>query len=361
MLRGMLSCQLVILGLSPRRPSTDRPTVMITLGIVLALASGACNGVFTTPMKLIPRWKWENIWFVFIVTSCVAMPLTIVSATVPDWPRLLSASPPGAVRAAGAFGFAWGFGAILFGLSVDRLGVSLANTLVLAVSSALGSLVPLMLQGELAFERRQIVLFLGVGAFLLGLGLCGSAGRMRDRQAAVGATDVVTAFAGYAFAVGAGVMSAIFNIGFSLALPITATIESFGYQPFLGTNCIWLLMLGAGSIPNMAYCAYLMRKHASGHLLLGPRPDKTWGGSILMGLLWGGSIFLYGAAAPMLGDIGPSIGWPLSLATALLVANAAGFLLGEWRQAERRAIQRMRAGISVLIAAVVLCAASSGL
>jgi L-rhamnose-H+ transport protein len=342
-----------------------RSSPMITFGILLALASGACNGVFTTPMKLIPRWKWENIWFVFIVTSCVAMPLAIVSVTVPDWPRLLSASPPGAVRAAGAFGFAWGFGAILFGLSVDRLGVSVANTLVLAVSSALGSLVPLMLHGELAFELRQIVLFLGVGTFLLGLGLCGSAGRLRDRQATLAATApttvTVTTLAGYGFAVGAGVMSAIFNIGFSLALPITATIESFGYQQFLATNCIWLLMLGAGSIPNMVFCAYLMKKHTSGRLFLGPRPDKTWGGSILMGLLWGGSIFLYGAAAPMLGDIGPSIGWPLSLATALLVANTAGFLLGEWRHAERRAIQRMRGGIAVLIVAVVLCAVSSTL
>ncbi|MPZ19959.1 MAG: hypothetical protein GEV06_18895 [Luteitalea sp.] len=104
-----------------------------------------------------------------------------------------------------------------------------------------------------------------------------------------------------------------------------------------------------------------MKKHASGRLFLGPRPDKTWGGSILMGLLWGGSIFLYGAAAPMLGDIGPSIGWPLSLATALLVANTAGFLLGEWRHVERRAIQRMRGGIAVLIVAVVLCAVSSTL
>jgi L-rhamnose-H+ transport protein len=120
-------------------------------------------------------------------------------------------------------------------------------------------------------------------------------------------------------------------------------------------------MLGAGSIPNLTFCAYRMNKNGTGGLFLGPAPGKTWGGSILMGLLWGGSIFLYGAAAPLLGDIGPSIGWPLSLAAALLVANIAGVLLGEWRGAAPRAVGRMRAGIVVLVVAVVFCAFSSTL
>jgi len=55
---------------------------MIELGIGFALPSGICDGLFTTPMKLIPRWKWENIWLVFIVTSCLIAPLTLVVCTV---------------------------------------------------------------------------------------------------------------------------------------------------------------------------------------------------------------------------------------------------------------------------------------
>ena len=74
-----------------------------------------------------------------------------------------------------------------------------------------------------------------------------------------------------------------------------------------------------------------------------------------MGLLWGGSIFLYGAATPLLGDIGPSIGWPLSLAVGLVVANSMGVLLGEWRQAPPAAVRFMRAGILTLLAAIVIC------
>jgi L-rhamnose-H+ transport protein len=157
---------------------------VIATGILYALLSGACNGLFTVPMKLIRGWKWENIWLIFILTACWAMPAALVLTTVGDFRPVLAAAPSIAVVAALAFGFAWGFGAILFGLSVDRLGVSLANTLVLGLSSALGSLVPLLLAGTLRLEARQLALFGGVAVFIAGIRLCGSAGRMRDAMEA---------------------------------------------------------------------------------------------------------------------------------------------------------------------------------
>ena len=61
----------------------------------------------------------------------------------------------------------------------------------------------------------------------------------------------------------------------------------------------------------------------------------------------------------LLGDIGPSVGWPLSLAVGLLVANLMGLLLGEWRDAGQRTKRLMSAGIVWLIAAIALCALST--
>jgi L-rhamnose-H+ transport protein len=81
----------------------------------------------------------------------------------------------------------------------------------------------------------------------------------------------------------------------------------------------------------------------------------------MMGVLWGASVFLYGAATDLLGDIGPSIGWPLSLAVALLVANMLGALLKEWRAAPSRAIRSMQWGVGLLFAAIVLCGVSGSL
>jgi len=327
---------------------------MVGLGVSLAVVSGICNGLFTAPMKVIPRWKWENIWLVFIIISCLVIPSAVVVATISAPGAVFAQAPRPALASAMGFGFAWGFGAVFFGLSVDRLGVSVANSMVLGVSSAMGSVVPLILHGTIRLDARQVTLFMGVLAFLAGVSLCGAAGRMRDRR--TGQAAATTSWRGYLFAVSAGALSAVFNIGYSLALPIADTGEKLGLRRFSATNCIWLLMLGAGAIPNILYCGSLLKKHRAFGLFFGPSPLKTWGLSMLMGILWAGSIFLYGAATPLLGDIGPSIGWPLSLAVGLVVANVMGILLGEWKSVEPGARRRMGAGVILMLAAIVFCA-----
>ena len=118
-------------------------------------------------------------------------------------------------------------------------------------------------------------------------------------------------------------------------------------------------MLGAGSLPNIAFCVLLLRKNGTFQRFSSPERRRTWGFAVLMGLLWGASIFLYGAATPMLGRFGPSIGWPLSLAVALVVANLMGFLLGEWRNAGPLAPGKFRLAMVLLFTAILLCAGSA--
>ena len=328
---------------------------MIVTGVAFAVLSGLCNGLFTAPMKLESRWKWENIWFIFIIVACLLMPAALVFSSA-GWSTALMRAPHDAVLAALLFGFAWGFGAISFGKSVHSIGVSMANTMVIGLSSALGSLVPLFMKSEVRLGTKQLVLFAGVIALLVGVAVCGKAGRMRDgEQQSQGIVPV----AGYFFALAAGVMSAVFNIGYALALPISDSGVGTGLSRFAATNCIWLLMLGAGSIPNIAYCVLLMYQNQTARLLHAPASWSSWGRSSAMGLLWGGSIFLYGAATPRLGALGPSVGWPISLAVGLLIANLMGVLLGEWKAAAGPAVKRMWVGLVILLAAIVLCGIST--
>ncbi len=328
---------------------------MVMMGVALAVLSGLCNGLFTTPMKLESRWKWENIWFTFILVACLLMPAALVFSSA-GWSTALMRAPRYSVLAALSFGFAWGFGAICFGKSVHSIGVSMANTLVIGLSSAMGSLVPLFMKSEVHLDSKQLVLFAGVIALLIGVAVCGKAGRMRDGEQQ---TQGTVPLAGYLFALAAGVMSAVFNIGYAMALPISDTGVGIGLSRFAATNCIWLLMLGAGSIPNIVYCMLLMYRNQTGQLLRVPASWSSWGRSSAMGLLWGGSIFLYGAATPRLGAFGPSVGWPLSLAVGLLVANLMGVLLGEWRGAAGRPVKWMWIGLAVLLAAIALCGIST--
>jgi L-rhamnose-H+ transport protein len=340
---------------------------MILMGVFLAILSGAMNGSFTLPMRFLGEWEWENVWSLFIVISCLLMPAAIVTVVAPASWSVLAEAPAGAIWIAILTGFSWGFGALLFGQSVSAIGISLANTLVLAISSALGSLVPILL---LAPEKLLLPtgerIVTAVAVELAWIALCGWAGHMRESATGVGAErggmvgHARPMGVALAMAAGSGVLSAVFNIGFSLAQPIADYGHAAGLSQLSSTNLIWWIMLGAGAFANLGFCFFMLRRNRSWKKFAQPRSLRLYTLSALMALLWGGSIFIYGAAAPRLGELGTSIGWPLSLAVGLLLANVIGMALGEWKHAPRRALSSMFSGIALLMAAIVLLGWAGG-
>ena len=155
------------------------------------------------------------------------------------------------------------------------------------------------------------------------------------------------------------IFSGIFNVGFSLAQPIARYGRSVGLSDFSSVNLFWLVMLAAGLLPNLGFCFYLLQKNHSFSGFVKPRSMRLYSLSALMALLWGGSVFVYGAAAPRLGALGTAIGWPLSLATGLVLANIIGLGLGEWKQAPRQAKVWMYSGIAVLLVAIIVLSRAS--
>ena len=146
---------------------------------------------------------------------------------------------------------------------------------------------------------------------------------------------------GISFACGAGVMSAIFNVGYSLALPIADAGRETGVEP-LRCNERYLAA-DAGRWFDSKHCL-LPLPNGSAHtagLFLDSQPSRTWGLSIVMGLLWGASIFLYGAATDLLA-ISALRRMAFESGAALLVANGLGVLLKEWRSAPSPAIRSMQ-------------------
>ncbi len=338
----------------------------IAIGAMLAVASGMMNGSFTLPMRFLGRWEWENVWSIFITVACLVMPAAIVTAVAPQSWTVLAHAPGSAVEVALLTGFAWGFGAIMFGQSVSAIGISLANTLVLAISSALGSLLPLLIidRGKL-MQRSGRMILAGVAIEVFAIVLCGWAGHLREKAAGIDSErgNLVgrarSIGVGLLLATGAGVFSAIFNIGFTMAQPIADSGRQSGLSQFSSINLIWLLMLGAGLLPNLGFCIYLFGKNRSFKEFAKPGGARLYSLSVLMAVLWGGSIFVYGAAAPRLGALGTAIGWPLSLATGLVLANIFGLALGEWRKAPAKARGWMYSGIGILLVAIVVLSRAS--
>ncbi|MGH9468844.1 MAG: L-rhamnose/proton symporter RhaT [Terriglobia bacterium] len=342
----------------------------LMLGIFLAVAAGVMNGTFTLPMRYLGRWSWENVWGLFILVCCVLMPVAFAFSTVSHIGAVFSAAPTRAIEMALVTGFAWGFGAIMFGQGISAIGISMGNTLVLAISASLGSLLPMfILAPERLGQPQGKAIIAGTAVAIAGIALCGYAGVLRERSQ-TGKREELRGemvgkarpfWAGLLLCAGSGLLSAVFNIGYTSAQGLVETARRLGNSAFAGSNLIWLLMLTSGAVANLVFCGYLFRKNKTWPKYAEKKSQKLFLLTILMGVLWGGNTFAYGAAAPELGKLGPAIGWPITLTVGLLTANVCGIFAGEWKLS--KAVERggMTAGLLVMIGAIVVLGWSSTL
>src|SRR5271168_4199516 len=117
----------------------------LPLGILLLVLAGAMNGSFTLPMKFTRQWAWENTWLAWTIFALGIFPPLLTFSTI---------SHPGAVYAQPgmapfemivlACGAGWGASQVFFGLAVDAVGIALAFSVILGISAAVGSLIPLV-------------------------------------------------------------------------------------------------------------------------------------------------------------------------------------------------------------------------
>src|ERR1017187_6850937 len=191
-------------------------------GISMAVIAGLMGGTCTLPMRYLSRWRWENVWAIFVVVACLVIPPAALFLTVEKPVQVLASAPGRAEMIAVTSGLIWGLGSILFGLGVSAIGISMANTLVLAVSATLGSILPLLILAPERFGQPQgKAIMLGTVTALAGMGFCGYAGILRERSEKAGTSasrQLVGAArpfgVGLLICAGAGIISALMNVGY---------------------------------------------------------------------------------------------------------------------------------------------------
>ncbi len=136
----------------------------IGTGVLLGIASGALLGAFALPMKMVRRWRWENAWLVYCVSSLLFLPWILAFFTVPDLVGVMRSVAFGSLFWPFLFGFGWGIGCVLFGLGLKLVGLALGTAIVLGLNNALGAILPLVLfhrsevhksSGQATFGRRR--------------------------------------------------------------------------------------------------------------------------------------------------------------------------------------------------------------
>ena len=330
-------------------------------GIILLVIAGVMNGSFTLPMKFTRQWAWENIWLIWTVYALILFPPLMTLATVPSLASVYANVPTGVVALVIACGAGWGISQVFFGLAVDAVGIALAFSVILGLSAAVGSLVPLVrLHPEKVFMREGMEVLGGVLLVLVGVGVCAVAGRRRE--AVLGRTvssQRASVMRGLFYCGISGLGSALVNFGLAFGAPLLGAAENSGATKSWAPNAVWFPLMVSGGIPNLIYCIHLLRKNHTGNRFALPATRSYYVFAGIMGVCWFGSTLMYGIAAGRLGALGTALGWPLFMSLIVITASIWGLLTGEWKDTGKRPLQIMFGGVAVLILAVFVLSAAS--
>ncbi len=335
-------------------------------GCGLSLLAGAMQGTFPLPMKFTTKWQWENTWCVFALWGFVILPWLLAFATVPNLIGVYASTSMKTIAAVTFFGLGWGVGTICFGIGVSMVGLALAFIIVVGIAGALGALLPMLLFHPEAFGTvGGLAISGGVILMLLGVAVCASAGSEKERASAqtVGIANIAERkgrFAkGLAVCLLGGMTSPMLNFAFVFGDELIVRATAAGASPAHAGNAIWCWAMTAAFATTLVYCLYLMHRNRTWDRYVAKGTGIYWGLVMLMGVLWSGSIAVYGISLSSLGPLAASIGWPLLMIGSIMTGNICGILSGEWRKAGAKPLMRMIVGLMILTGAICLVGAGN--
>jgi L-rhamnose-H+ transport protein len=339
----------------------------LPIGISLTLVAGLMSGNCMLPMKFSRSWRWENTWLVFSVVSLIILPWALALG-LGDHPfEAYNALSLTEIAVPFLFGVGWGIAQVLFGISVQRLGLGLAYAIIVGLGALLGTLVPLFVQHRAQVGGRELFeILLGVAVMIIGIGLSTWGGQIRelierdkhgDAHGDAQPKHANAYFAAVMLAILCGVMAPMLNFSFAFGQDIARQAVRLGNTELHAAYAVWPIGLTGGFLPNIAYSLYLLRRNRSWPLFKGASTNTTdMLLPVLMGVLWMGAFALYGMSATYLGSLGTSIGWGLFQIFMIMTAMLSGVLTGEWRSASRASRLLLVSGFACLTCATALLA-----
>ena len=324
------------------------------LGLGILIVSGMLTASFPVPLKLSRAWRWENTWLVYASLALVAIPISIAALAVPELRQVYGSVGLSGYAAPVLFGFCWGIAQLTFGLAITVVGMAMAFAIVIGLSAALGSFIPLIVfhPQDLAGQPGVILL---VSVLLLGGGLVlyGQAGRRREQESGNPERSGKTFRKGLLLCVFTGCLGSMLNLGFAFSGQITGAAIAHGATAARTTFAVWAVVLAVGYLPSFAYTLHLLRKNRTAPCFR-KSPVRETLLAALAAVLWLFGMLGYGIGATRMGAYGTSIGFAVCQTVLLLWSSALGIITGEWRTAASATQWRMGASVALLIASVVV-------
>jgi L-rhamnose-H+ transport protein len=254
----------------------DKLSHSFWVGIALILVAGAMAGDCMLPLKFNRNWRWENTWLIFSLVSLVVLPwmlaLILVNHLFQTYARLTASQ----FATPFLLGGGWGIAQVLFGISIQRLGLTLAYAIVVGLGTLLGTLVPLFVLHRTQVGRITLIQVLaGMVVMLIGIALSTWAGQVRERSSqertitervdSVDTQPVLTS--GYLtavlLAILCGLMAPMLNFSFAFGQGIAHHAVLLGNSELHAAYAVWPIGLAGGFLPNLGFSLHLLRRNRS--------------------------------------------------------------------------------------------------
>ena len=322
------------------------------LPFLLLIFASFFQGTFGLGMKYMNPMSWESWWVIHVLVAMILFPMIWAYIVIPDLFDIIASSPKDAIYSAMLYGFLWGIGGIMFGVSVPYIGLSLTMGIVMGLAGSAGSLIPLF-QIENATSQPSFPYIIGgLIISLIGVAITAKAGIDRDKliNSSSKSNNILK---GLLIAVTCGLLSSLLNVGFANAAPIAEKAQEFGVITRNSSLAAWVVVLWGAFIMNFSYAVLLLFKNNSWSTFSLKNSLNAYKWSLIAGFCWFAALGVYGQGAALLGEIGPVIGWPILLGLSLIISNYWAYNAGEWDNAQKP-FNKLLIGLFVLIISAVV-------
>jgi len=334
-----------------------------TLGILLNVFGSLAAASFYLPFKKVINWSWESYWLVNGLFSWLLIPLVIAFFTVPNLITIIHESPPQSLLWTSMFGICWGIGGLTFGLSLRYLGMSLGMSMVLGLTTVIGTLAPPIFMGKflnLIMSTSGQVTIGGLLVCLLGIVFAGWAGVLKENaQTSADKQKYIKDFnfkKGLIVAIVSGVMSSCFAFGIEASKPIADTAVKFGTSELWKNNVGLIFIMGGGFITNVAVCIFMNFQNKSIVDYINRKGTplfKNYAFSALAGIIAFMEFLFYGMGITKMGKK-DFVSFSIHLAFIIVFSTMWGLITHEWKGSGKNIMRLIFIGVFLLIISSVI-------
>ena len=336
------------------------------IGTLIHAVGGMAASTCYVPYQKVKKWSWDTYWLVQASFAWFIFPFLIGFLTVPNLLSVFSDASSEVLFNATLLGAIYGFGGMCFGFAIRHIGYSLTYTISIGISAILGTIVPLIMHGELMQKFNGpggSIIFFGMFLALIGIIVCGIAGYrkendLKNNNANGGEPLTFNMKKGLTLTIIAGVLSAVFGISLEVGAPVAEIAAEYGAGNFEG-NANLILSTGGAFITNFIWFTIAGLKNGTLKEIVDVKGigKKNFylnlGMSILSGALWYGQFFFYGIGHVQMGAY-KFASWVIHMSMLIFFSYIVGIIMKEWVQVTKRTNNTLLFALAILIVSFVV-------